>query len=69
MSPEQFRALLRDPSTGPRLDRALAEDRVIDARERGPRACCADFGRVVACEDGIDVWVCPFGHTWKAACQ
>lgn len=35
----------------------------------GPRACCAEYGRVVICEEASDTWrcgVCAF--TWESPC-
>lgn len=36
----------------------------------GPRQCCSDFARVVACTDGVDSWICPVcDREWEAPCR
>lgn len=68
MSPEAFRALLRDPKTGPRLDAMIADNARVDAQ--GPRECCADWAAVESCDGLTDRWVCPWcGRTWEAPCR
>lgn len=39
-------------------------------KQRGPQDCCADFARVIACDDVNDRWECPFcGYSWDAPCR
>lgn len=83
MTPEAFRALLRDPATGPRLDAMLAANRALDAqvsatnevialapKVNSPRDCCADFAYVTICDGATDTWICPFCTArWEAPCR
>ncbi len=69
MTREQFHYFMRDPRTGPRLDAMLADNARVDRAQAPPHACCGEYGAVVHCEDGIDTWTCPYGHTWTTTCR
>ena len=84
MSPEQFRALMVNPKTGPRLiamlqdnarvDAAIAADaRALDdavAVPLGQHECCLDHWRVVKCDGTTDLRECwCCGFQWEEPCR
>lgn len=70
MTKDAFHALLTDPATGQKLDAMLADCATVDALLAGPLGCCADFARVIACDEIEDLWECALcARRWSAPCR
>lgn len=55
--------------TDPTVKAVLAKE-PPSPKQRGPQDCCADFARVVACDNLTDLWECCFcGFKWEAPCE